>query len=123
MHENNINEAEIMVDDDSDMPMQETKEYNEEKHVELTEKFMTLFNQTVELLPYATVLKNHEGTTVHLIELVHFVERCYEANDMPLSEFEKVIGFLANISFKYSRGLMEIFEDKDGQKTLFEYKN
>lgn len=120
MEDNKELEKQIIVDDDSDMPAPETKEYSNEKYVKLSDRFLELFNDVVQELPYVTLLTNHNKETIHLIDLVRYVEANWE--NMPLSMFSNVIDYIANLKFKYNRALMEEFEDKELQKKLYEIK-
>ena len=114
--ENTINPEMIVMDDDSDMPEPETKTYD--NLIRCTAKFMQLFNQVVGELPYATILKNSTGDQLKLIDLVKYVET--KKDRMPITEMDKIVAFIANLGFKYSRPLMEVIEDSNGQRTLWE---
>lgn len=114
--ENTINPEMIVMDDDSDMPEPETKTYD--NLIRCTAKFMQLFNQVVGELPYATILKNSNGDQLKLIDLVKYVET--KKDRMPVTEMDKIVAFIANLGFKYSRPLMEVIEDPNGQRTLWE---
>ena len=114
--ENTINPEMIVMDDDSDMPEPETKTYD--NLIRCTAKFMQLFNQVVGELPYATILKNSTGDQLKLIDLVKYVET--KKDRMPITEMDKIVAFIANLGFKYSRSLMEVIEDPNGQRTLWE---
>jgi hypothetical protein len=112
---NNIEPEEIIVDDDADMPRPETKQY--EQRVKLTDKFITLFSETVGNMKYATTLSNSAGNKIKLIDLVRFVEA--KKDSMNINELNTIIGFLANIEFKYARSLMELIETQEGQAELW----
>lgn len=114
--ENTIDPEMIIMDDDSDMPEPETKSY--ENIVRCTPKFMQLFNQVIGDLPYATILKNAKGEQIKLIDLVKYVEQ--KQDRMPLAEVDKIVAFIANLGFKYSRPLMEVIESSEGQRTLWQ---
>lgn len=114
--ENTIDPEMIVMDDDSDMPEPESKSY--ENYVRCTPKFMQLFNQVIGELPYATILKNGAGDQIKLIDLVKYVEQKHDK--MPITEVDKIVAFIANLGFKYSRPLMEVIESADGQRTLWE---
>lgn len=114
--ENTIDPEMIVMDDDSDMPEPETKSY--ENVVRCTPKFMQLFNLVIGDLPYATILKNAKGEQIKLIDLVKYVEQ--KQDRMPLAEVDKIVAFIANLGFKYSRPLMEVIESSEGQRTLWQ---
>jgi len=59
-----IDPEDIVLDDDSDMPEPETKTY--EKQIKLTDRFMTLFENVVGILPYASILRNAKGDQIKL---------------------------------------------------------
>ena len=107
----NIDPEEIIVDDDADMPQPETREY--EQLIRLTDKFMVLFNEATGAMKYATTLSNTAGNKIKLVDLVRFVEA--KKDSMNINELNTIIGFLANIEFKYIRPLMELVESKEGQ--------
>ena len=111
----NIDPEEIIVDDDADMPQPETREY--EQLIRLTDKFMVLFNEATGAMKYATTLTNTAGNKIKLVDLVRFVEA--KKDSMNISELNTIIGFLANIEFKYIRPLMELVESKEGQAELW----
>ncbi len=113
--ENTIDPEEIVLDDDSDMPEPETKSY--QKTLKCSDKFMALFNETINKLPYATILKNANNDSIKLIDLVKYVEA--RKDSMPVDEMDKVVSFIANIEFKYARSLMELIENQQLQKTLW----
>lgn len=128
MKDKNIQEAEIqeeldksidpdmiVMDDDSDMPEPETKSY--EKSLKCTQKFMQLFYDSIGELPYATILKNSNGDQIKLIDLVKYVES--KKDKIAVNEMDKIIGFIANLGFKYSRHLMEVVEDQKQQHILW----
>ena len=111
----NIDPEEIIVDDDADMPQPETREY--EQLIRLTDKFMVLFNEATGAMKYATTLTNTAGNKIKLVDLVRFVEA--KKDSMNINELNTIIGFLANIEFKYIRPLMELVESKEGQAELW----
>ena len=111
----NIDPEEIIVDDDADMPQPETKDY--EQQIKLTDKFMTLFAESTGTMKYATTLSNSAGNKIKLVDLVRFVES--KKDSMSIAELNTIIGFLANIEFKYIRPLMELVETKEGQAELW----
>ena len=74
--DNTIDPEMIVMDDDSDMPEPETKSY--EKLITCTNKFMQLFHETVDTLPYATILKNSNNDQIKLIDLVKYIEQKYD---------------------------------------------
>lgn len=110
-----IEPNDIVMDDDSDMPLPETKEY--EKFIACTDKFMTLFSQVTGHMPYASILRNSTGDSIKLIDLVKYVES--KQNRIAVSEMDKIISFIANIEFKHARPLMELIEDQTKQAELF----
>lgn len=114
--DNTIDPEMIVMDDDSDMPEPETKSY--EKLIKCTNKFMQLFHETVDTLPYATILKNSNNDQIKLIDLVKYIEQKYDR--MPIEEMDKIVSFIANLDFKHARPLMEIIEDQNKQSTLWE---
>ncbi len=122
---NNVQEAElsntidpemIVMDDDSAMPEPETKSYGD--LIRCTPKFMKLFNDVVGHLPYASILSNSNGDQIKLIDMVKYVEA--RKDSFPASEMDKIISFISNLEFKYARPLMEVIENKEGQRTLYE---
>ena len=106
--DNTIDPEMIVMDDDSDMPEPETKSY--EKLIKCTNKFMQLFHETVDTLPYATILKNSNNDQIKLIDLVKYIEQKYD----------RIVSFIANLDFKHARPLMEIIEDQNKQSILWE---
>ena len=106
----------IIEDDDSDMPEPETKEYVQ--YIRCTDKFMELFMDTVGKLPYASVLKNNTGEQIKLISLVKYVET--NKDKMTVNDMNRIISWIANLEFRVSRPLMEIIENSDQQKFLWE---
>lgn len=105
----------MMLDDDSDMPEPETKSY--EQYIKCTDKFMTLFMDTMGKLPYASVLKNNNGEQIKLIALVKFVES--HANRISIADMNHIVSFISGLEFRYARTLMEEIENPEGQKTLW----
>ena len=105
----NIDPEEIIVDDDADMPQPETREYEQ--------LIMVLFNEATGAMKYATTLSNTAGNKIKLVDLVRFVEA--KKDSMNINELNTIIGFLANIEFKYIRPLMELVESKEGQAELW----
>lgn len=114
--DNTIDPEDIVMDDDSDMPEPETKSY--EKLIKCTPKFMFLFHEAVDTLPYATIMKNSSGDQIKLIDLVKYVEQ--KSDRMPVEEMDKIVSFIANLDFKHARPLMEIIEDAKKQSILWE---
>lgn len=114
--DNTIDPEMIVMDDDSDMPEPETKSY--EKLIRCTNMFMQLFHETVDTLPYATILKNSNNDQIKLIDLVKYIEQKYDR--MPIEEMDKIVSFIANLDFKHARPLMEIIEDQNKQSILWE---
>ena len=106
----------IIEDDDSDMPEPETKDYVQ--CIRCTDKFMELFMDTVGKLPYASVLKNNTGEQIKLISLVKYVETNKEK--MTVTDMNRIISWIANLEFRISRPLMELIENSDQQKYLWE---
>ena len=111
-----IDPEDIVIDDDSDMPEPETKTY--EKLIKCTPKFMMLFHDVVDTLPYATILKNSNKGQIKLIDLVKYVEQ--KSDRMPVEEMDKIVSFIANLDFKHARPLMELIEDASKQSILWE---
>lgn len=111
-----IEPEDIVLDDDSDMPEPETKDYT--KYLKCTDKFMTLFMSVVSTLPYASILKNGNGDSIKLIDLVKYVES--KKDNMAVTEMDKIISFIANIEFSKARPLMELIENNELQKELFQ---
>lgn len=111
-----IEPEDIVLDDDSDMPEPETKDYT--KYLKCTEKFMTLFYNVVGSLPYASILKNGNGDSIKLIDLVKYVEA--KKDNIAVTEMDKIISFIANIEFGKARPLMELIENNELQKELFQ---
>ena len=103
------------MDDDSDMPEPETKTY--EKQIQLTDKFMNLFEDVMGKLPYASILKNAKGDQIKLIDLVKYIEA--KKDKISIDEMDKIVSFIANIEFKIARPLMELIENHDTQKLLW----
>lgn len=123
----NLNELEttiepemIVIDDDADMPTPQTTSY-EANMIKCTPKFINLFNKVIGDLPYASVLKNSSGDQIKLIDLVKYIELKKDA--ISIEEMDKIVSFIANLSFKYSRPLMEIIEDQNKQNLLWEAVN
>ncbi len=103
------------MDDDSDMPEPETKTY--EKQIQLTDKFMNLFEDVMGKLPYASILKNAKGDQIKLIDLVKYIEA--KKDKISIDEMDKIVSFIANIEFKIARPLMELIENRETQKLLW----
>jgi len=114
-----IDPEDIVLDDDSDMPEPETKTY--EKQIKLTDRFMTLFENVVGKLPYASILRNAKGDQIKLIDLVKYIEA--KKNKISVEEMDKIVSFIANIEFKLARPLMELIENPETQKMLWEQIN
>ena len=114
-----IDPEDIVLDDDSDMPEPETKTY--EKQIKLTDRFMTLFEDVVGKLPYASILRNAKGDQIKLIDLVKYIE--VKKNKISVEEMDKIVSFIANIEFKIARPLMELIENPETQKMLWEQIN
>jgi len=114
-----IDPEDIVLDDDSDMPEPETKTY--EKQIKLTDRFMTLFENVVGKLPYASILRNAKGDQIKLIDLVKYIE--VKKNKISVEEMDKIVSFIANIEFKLARPLMELIENPETQKMLWEQIN
>lgn len=110
-----IDPEDIVIDDDSDMPEPETKTY--EKQIKLSDKFMTLFEDVMGKLPYASILKNVKGDQIKLIDLVKYIEA--KKNRISVDEMDKIISFIANVEFKTARPLMELIENQETQKLLW----
>ena len=114
-----IDPEDIVIDDDSDMPEPETKTY--EKQIKLTDKFMALFEDVMGKLPYASILRNAKGDQIKLIDLVKYIEA--KKNRISVEEMDKIVSFIANIEFKVARPLMELIENQETQKILWESLN
>lgn len=110
-----IDPNDIIIDDDSDMPEPETKTYD--KQIKLTDKFMTLFEDVMGKLPYASILKNAKGDQIKLIDLVKYIEAKREK--ISVEEMDKIVSFIANLEFKVARPLMELIENQETQKLLW----
>lgn len=111
-----IDPEDIVLDDDSDMPEPETKTY--EKQIKLSDRFMTLFEEVVGKLPYASILRNAKGDQIKLIDLVKYIE--VKKNKISVEEMDKIVSFIANIEFKTARPLMELIENPETQKMLWQ---
>lgn len=111
-----IEPDDIVLDDDSDMPEPQTKSY--EKFMKCTDKFMELFHNVISTLPYASILKNGQGDSIKLIDLVKYMET--KKDCIPINEIDKVISFIANIEFSKARPLMELMESAETQSQLFQ---
>ncbi|MBO6271808.1 hypothetical protein J6O48_03395 [bacterium] len=103
-------------DDDSDMPIPQTKDYVQ--MLRCKPLFIELFNEAIGHMPYASILKNQNNEQIKLIDLVRYVEA--KKDSMEITEMDKVISFIANLDFKYARKLMEKIENQSQQKELFE---
>ena len=112
----NIDPRTIVMDDDADMPVPETKDY--EQRVKLTDKFIQLYGESVGTMKYATVLKNTQGNQIKLIDLTKFIEA--KRDNMTLPELNTVVSFIANAEFRYVRPLMEYIESKEQQAELWQ---
>lgn len=112
----NIDPKAIVMDDDADMPVPETKDY--EQRVKLTDKFIQLYGESVGTMKYATVLKNTQGNQIKLIDLTKFIEA--KRDNMTLPELNTVVSFIANAEFRYVRPLMEYIESKEQQAELWQ---
>ena len=110
-----IDPEDIVMDDDSDMPEPETKTYD--KQIKLTDKFMSLFEDVMGKLPYASILRNAKGDQIKLIDLVKYIEA--KRNQISVEEMDKIVSFIANIEFKTARPLMELIENQETQKLLW----
>lgn len=115
----NIDPEDVIIDDDSDMPEPETKTY--EKCVRLTDKFMALFEDVTGKLPYASILRNAKGDSIKLIDIVKYIEA--KRQRISVDELDKIVSFIANIEFKIARPLMELIEDQNAQRILWEAVN
>lgn len=116
MSEMSIEPEDIILDDDTDMPEPETKDYTQS--IRCTPLFLELFYEAINHMPYASILKNANNEQIKLIDLVKYVEA--KKNNIDIKEMDKIISFIANIEFKYSRKLMEKIENQSQQKELFE---
>jgi len=83
-----------------------------------TDKFMELFHNVISTLPYASILKNGQGDSIKLIDLVKYMET--KKDCIPINEIDKVISFIANIEFSKARPLMELMESAETQSQLFQ---
>lgn len=90
-------------DDDSDMPQPETKQYK--VFLKLTPKFMQLFGQSVNSLPYRTVLTSTQGKQMALPKLVQFVEQNREK--IARDDMNFILSFFDNLAFGHARPLMD----------------
>ena len=118
-----LNETES-EDDDSDMPLPETKEYgapqqaNQDAMLVPTVKFFELFNGCLGKLPYATILKNQNNDQIKLTDLFRYVESKTREGIM-VKEMNTIISFIATAPFEYVRPLMDIIEDPKRQVELW----
>ena len=119
-----LNEPE---DDDSDMPLPETKEYGNPQQANLdailvpTIKFYELFNECLGKLPYATILKNQANDQIKLTDLFRYVEsKTHEG--LMVREMNTIISFIATAPFEFVRPLMEIIENPKRQVELWMLK-
>ena len=115
INKDDIKTPAMMVSDDSDMPEPETKSYD--PYIKCTDRFMTLFMDTMGRLPYASVLKNNQGEQIKLISLVKFMET--HANKISVNDMNHIVSFISGLEFRYSRQLMEEIEDPEKQKELW----
>lgn len=91
------------ADDDSDMPQPETKQYK--VFLKLTPKFMQLFGQCVNNLPYRTVFTNTQGKQMPLPKLVQFIEQNHEK--ISRDDMNYILSFIDNFAFVHVRPLMD----------------
>lgn len=99
-------------DDDSDMPQPETKQYK--VFLKLTPKFMQLLGQSVNSLPYRTVLINTQGKQMALPKLVHFVEQNCEK--IARDDMNFILSFFDNLAFGHARPLMDAISSGQQQE-------
>lgn len=112
---NTIDPKQIVMDDDSDMPKPETKVYK--KYLKVTDKFMRMFNQCVGQLPYNTVVRNKEGGTYRLVDIVRFIEQ--HKDKMAVDDMNVAISYISGMDFNRARPLMEIIENRERQPELW----
>lgn len=100
---------------DADMPAPETKDYIQ--YLKLTPVFISLLENTLGQLPYATILSNRNNDKIKLIDLVSFIETKHEK--ISINELEEALTFIGNAPFKYVRPLMEIVDNKERHHELW----
>ena len=114
--EQELNNVPVSKSNDADMPKPQTQEYK--TVLRLNDNFISLFNISISNMPYSTILTNSNNEKIKLIDIVKFVEQ--KRNSITVDELNIVIGFMAGAPFKYVRPLMEIVENPDKQKTLWD---
>ena len=111
-----IDQDELIISEDDEMPEPETKNY--EQTLKPTSLFYDLFNEAVGNMKYATILTNQQNNSIKLIDLVHFVEAKKEKG-FGVAEMNNIISFIACGEFKNVRPLMEIIDNKEKQSILW----
>lgn len=121
INEDVINPSDIIFDDDTDMPVPETNNYQQNtddsknadgaRILHTTLLFNTLFMNCMGKLPYASVLKNNNNEQIKLADLVKFIEN--KKSGMTVAEMNTIIGFIANCPFEHVRPLMDIITSND----------
>ena len=80
---------------------------------------MKLFEECLGKLPYSSVLKNANGDSLKLIDLMRFMEAKHDS--ITVKEMNTIIGFIANVQLEYIRPLMEIIENTQRQSELWTF--
>ena len=128
--EQKINPEDIVFEESSDagMPEPVTENYDNNKSQNNiddnkilcpTFTFMKLFEECLEKLPYSSVLKNANGDSIKLIDLMRFMEAKHKS--ITVKEMNTIIGFIANVQLEYVRPLMEIIENPQRQGELWTF--
>ena len=110
-----IDPKDIILEDDSDMPQPETKEYK--KYLKCTNIFLRMVRDTVGTLPYNTTLKNADGDQIRLTDFMRFIEA--KKDKMDIDEMNTLIGYIAHQPYNCVHTLMEIVDQKDKQSQLW----
>lgn len=115
-------------DDDSDMPLPETANYDEPKKENPddnkillpTQKFYKLFDTCMGKLPYSSVLKNSNNEQIKLIDLFRFIES--KTSGITVKEMNTIISFVASSPLEFVRPFMELVENGESQRELWVLK-
>lgn len=110
-----IDPKDIILEDDSDMPQPETKEYK--TYLKCTNFFLKMVHNTVGTLPYNTILKNDAGDQIRLTDFMHFIEA--KKDKMGIDEMNTLIGYIAHTEYNCVHSLMEIIDQKEKQGQLW----
>ena len=105
----------IVMDDDSDMPAPETKVYK--KYIKVNDTFMNLFYKCVNSLPYKTVLRNSNGSTMELNKFVPFVEN--NRNKIEVNDMNIILSYIDSLDYAHARPMMDVINDKEKQGSLW----